>query len=74
MDTWCDVGQVIKIWITLKEQGFWAEYISIGGGGEGKCERESKEGHKERVSNLLSTIHEVPWIGIRRAKNQSSSS
>ena len=35
---------------------------------------ESKEGEKERESNILLMIHGVPLVGIRRAKNQSSSS
>ena len=36
--------------------------------------RESKEGEKERKhSNLLSPIPKVPPVGIRRIKNESSS-
>ena len=38
----------------------------------GKREKESKEGEKERESNILSTIHGVSLVGIRWANNQSS--
>ena len=68
MDTWRDVSQVFKIRSRVKNQGFWHKYFTF-------CwfEHERERG-REKKSKFISMIHKVPSIGIRQAKNQSSSS
>ena len=48
MDTWHDVGQVVKMWIRLKEQGFWGitDLIFLLGG-KNVRERAKRERKKE---------------------------
>ena len=59
MDTWHNVGQAFKLWIRLDKRDLVVE---------------SKKGEKIENSKLLFSIYGVPSVGIRRAKNESSSS
>ena len=57
MDTWRDVGQVLKLWIRLiKKIRFWEKKANFLVGTVGE-----QEGEKERVQDLFHRSSEFRW-------------
>ena len=65
VNTWCDVGQVFKLWIELIKIRFW-DKISHSFSG---LDRGRERGREGEDPCLLSTILGVLSVGIHRAKN-----
>ena len=62
-----DVGQALKLWIRLVKNQILEENSSFS-----VWDHERARGRERKSPRLLSSILEVPFVGIRQAKNYSS--
>ena len=64
MDTWRDVGKVLKLWIRLVKIRFWGENSSFSG-----WDRGQERGRERKSPRLFSSILGVSSVGICRVKS-----
>ena len=68
MNTWRNVAHMSNLSIKLEQKRIWERGSLF----SGLCMREEKGRKNKELPRLLSSIYEVPSVGIRRAKNESS--